>query len=300
MSHPDRPTAKGRGSQLNPPNRFGEPQPDLDQIEDEEYLASLLKRPTEYLPDHSKSIVTENDSPDVGFRYSINPYRGCSHGCSYCYARPTHEFLGLNAGLDFETKIFVKESAPDLFREFLAKESWKPEPIALSGVTDCYQPGERKFRLTRGCLEVAVEAQQPMSIITKNALVLRDLDLLQALAAAHLVHVHLSITTLDKNLARSMEPRTSTPRARLQAVRKLADAGVPVGVCVAPVIPGLNDSEIPAILAAAKEAGAGRADILLRLPLTVAPVFREWLPKDFARPDSSESKDGFGVRVEEG
>jgi DNA repair photolyase len=280
MSHPDRPTAKGRGSQLNPPNRFGGPQPDFDEVEDEEYLESLLKRPTEYLPDLSKSIVTENDSPDVGFRYSINPYRGCSHGCSYCYARPTHEFLGLNAGLDFETKIFVKEAAPNLFREFLAKDRWRPEPIALSGVTDCYQPGERRFRLTRGCLEVAVEAQQPMSIITKNALILRDQDLLQALAAADLVHVHLSITTLDKDLARSMEPRTSTPRARLHAVKTLAEAGIPVGVCVAPMIPGLNESEIPAILAAAKEAGAmGAGYILLRLPLTVAPVFREWLER---------------------
>jgi DNA repair photolyase len=280
MSYAERPIAKGRGSQSNPPNRFGGPQPDLEQIEDAEYLEDLLNRPTEYLPDHSKGIVTENDSPDVGFRYSINPYRGCSHGCSYCYARPTHEFLGLNAGLDFETKIFVKESAPELFREFLTKDNWKPEPIAMSGVTDCYQPGERRFRLTRGCLEVAVEAQQPMSIITKNALVVRDLDLLQALAAANLVHVHLSITTLDATLARSMEPRTSTPAARLQAVRALADAGIPVGVLIAPVIPGLNDSEIPSILAAARNAGAaGAGYIMLRLPLTVAPVFREWLER---------------------
>jgi DNA repair photolyase len=280
MSFAERPIAKGRGSQLNPTNRFGGPQPDLEQIEDAEYLEALLNRPTEYLPDQTKGIVTENDSPDVGCRYSINPYRGCSHGCSYCYARPTHEFLGLNAGLDFETKIFVKESAPELFREFLTKDSWKPEPIAMSGVTDCYQPGERKFCLTRGCLEVAVEAQQPMSIITKNALVLRDLDLLQALAPAKLVHVHLSITTLDAALARSMEPRTSTPAARLRAVRALADAGIPVGVCIAPVIPGLNDSEIPSVLRAAREAGAaGAGYILLRLPLTVAPVFREWLER---------------------
>src|SRR5581483_3099915 len=146
MPNDDRPAAKGRGSQLNPPNRFGGPQADLEQIEDEEYLERLLHRPTEYLPDHSKSIVTENDSPDVGFRYSINPYRGCSHGCSYCYARPTHEFLGLNAGLDFETKIFVKEDAPELFREFLSRETWKPEEIVMSGVTDPYQPAERDFQ----------------------------------------------------------------------------------------------------------------------------------------------------------
>ena len=291
MSYPDRPTAKGRGAQSNPPNRFGGPLPDLEHIDDEEYLQSLLNRPTEYFPDHTKSIVAENDSPDVGFRYSINPYRGCSHGCSYCYARPTHEFLGLNAGLDFETKIFVKESAPELFREFLAKDSWKPESIAMSGVTDCYQPGERKFRLTRGCLEVAVEAQQPMSIITKNALVVRDLDLLQALAAASLVHIHLSITTLDPKLAGSMEPRTSTPAARLRAVKALADAGIPVRVAVAPVIPGLNDSEIPAILRAAKEAGAwGAGYILLRLPWTVAPVFHEWLQRTL--PDRLERIEG--------
>jgi DNA repair photolyase len=291
MSFADRPSAKGRGSQVNPPHRFGGPQADLEQVEDEEYLQNLLHRPTTYLPDHSRSIVTRNDSPDVGFRYSVNPYRGCSHGCSYCYARPTHEFLGLNAGLDFETKIFVKEAAPELFREFLARDNWNPEPIALSGVTDCYQPGERRFRLTRGCLEVAVEAQQPMSIITKNALVVRDLDLLRELAAANLVHVHLSITTLDAGLARSMEPRTSTPTARLRAVTALAQAGIPVGVCVAPVIPGLNDSEIPAILAAAKEAGAKEAGyILLRLPLTVAPVFHEWLERTL--PDRVQRIEG--------
>ncbi len=291
MANAERPTAKGRGSQLDPPNRFGGPQADFGQIEDEAYLEQLLHRPTEYLPDHSKSIVTENESPDVGFRYSINPYRGCQHGCSYCYARPTHEFLGLNAGLDFETKIFVKMSAPELFRDFLASESWNPEAIAMSGVSDCYQPGERRFRLTRGCLEVAVEAQQPMSIITKNALVLRDLDLLRDLAAGDLVHVYLSVTTLDNGLARSMEPRTSTPTARLRAVRVLADAGIPVGVSIAPIIPGLNESEIPAILAAAKAAGAGTAGyIMLRLPLTVAPVFHEWLERTL--PDQVQRIEG--------
>src|SRR5262249_13357517 len=275
MSEADRPLAKGRGSQVNPPHRFGGPQIDWQEIEDEEYRESLLKRPTEYLPDHSKSVVTKNDSHAVGFRHSLNPYRGCSHGCSYCYARPTHEFLGLSAGLDFETKIFVKERAPELFREFLAQDSWQPEPIAMSGVTDCYQPGERLFRLTRGCLAVAVEARQPMSIITKNALVVRDLDLLWELAAAHLVHVQVSITTLDASLARSMEPRTSTPAARLRAVRALAEAGVPVRVLAAPVIPGLNDSELPAILAAAKEAGGRAAGWGPgRRPLTRAPGFR--------------------------
>jgi DNA repair photolyase len=277
------PQAKGRGSQIDPPNRFGLPYhiPDLEQVEhDEEYLASLHDRPTEYLPDRSRTIVTENDSPDVGFRYSVNPYRGCSHGCSYCYARPTHEYLGLSAGLDFETKIFFKEDAAHLFRDFLSRDKWKPEAIALSGVTDPYQPAERRYLLTRGCLEVAVEAFQPISIITKNALVLRDLDLISQLAAADLVHVNMSVTTLDANLARTMEPRTSTPAARLAAVKTLREAGVPVRVLVAPIIPGLNDSEIPAILAAASEAGAqGAGFTMLRLPFTVAPVFLEWLTR---------------------
>lgn len=279
----DLPLAHGRGSQINPPNRFGEPwyEADLEQVEhDQEYLDRLRSRPTEYILDDSKSIVSENNSPDVDFRFSMNPYRGCAHGCSYCYARPYHEYLGWNAGLDFETKILVKEKAPKLFREFLCRDAWKPEAIAMSGVTDCYQPAERQYRLTRGCLEVAAEAQQPIGIITKNALVLRDLDLLQGMAASSLVHVNLSITTLDAGLARSMEPRTSTPAARLRAVKELSEAGVPVRVLIAPVIPGLNETEIPAILNAAKEAGAmGAGYVLLRLPLSVAPVFREWLER---------------------
>lgn len=279
----DKPVARGRGSQINPPHRFGGPWYELDfeHVEsDPEYLESLRSRPTEYIPDNSKTIVTQNNSPDVGFRYSINPYRGCAHGCAYCYARPTHEYLGWSAGLDFETKILVKEKAPQLFREFLCRDSWQPETIALSGVTDCYQPIERDYKLTRGCLEVAIEAQQPMSIITKNALVVRDLDLIKQLATGNLVHVNISLTSLDADLARTMEPRTSTPAARLRAIKELSGAGVPVRVLIAPVIPGLNDSEIPQILKAAKEAGAmGAGYVLLRLPLTVAPVFMEWLQR---------------------
>jgi len=284
MAESEIPNVRGRGSHLDPPNRFGGPSFafEPEQFEgDAEDFDALDRRPTEYLPDRSRTIVVENDSPDVGFRYSINPYRGCAHGCSYCFARPTHEFLGLNAGLDFETKILVKHDAPGLFRAFLMRERWVPEPIALSGVTDCYQPCEREFRLTRRCLEVAVEARQPMVLITKNALVVRDIDLLRDLASDSLVHANFSITTLDASLARSMEPRTSTPAARLRAVAALADAGVPVRVLIAPVIPGLNDAEIPALLAAAKEAGARSAGFtLLRLPLTVAPVFREWLERE--------------------
>lgn len=275
------PQPKGRGSHVNPPNRFGglHDVPDLEHVgHDEEYLDALERPGTKYIPDRTCSVVTHNNSPDICFSYSLNPYRGCAHGCSYCFARQTHEYLGFSAGLDFETKILVKHDAPLLFREFLARDDWDPEPVVLSGVTDCYQPAERQFRLTRSCLEVAAEARQPISIVTKNALVLRDLDLLRALAAEGLLHVNVSITTLDASLARSMEPRTSTPAARLRAVRGLSEAGIPVRVLLAPIIPGLNDLEIPALLAAAAAAGARAAGyMLVRLPLTVAPVFLEWL-----------------------
>ncbi len=290
MDGPKRPTARGRGSPIEPPNRFGGTyhEIDLSLVEDDaEYLDSLTRRATEYLPDRSRSIVAENQSPDVGFRYSINPYRGCMHGCSYCYARPTHEYLGLNAGLDFESKILVKEDAPRLFREFLQRPRWTPEPIALSGVTDCYQPAERRYRLTRGCLETALECRQPMTIITKNGLITRDLDVLSEMARHRLVHAYLSVTTLDPELSREMEPRTSLPAIRLRAIRSLAEAGVPVGVMVAPVVPGLTEPEIPAILRAAHEAGARVAGhILLRLPLAVAPIFEEWLRR--TRPGMAE------------
>ena len=272
---PDKPTRpKGRAAHSSPPNRFEKVhvEPDYEQLEhDEEFLEALGTRPTEFLPDTSQTIISENDSPDVPFRYSLNPYRGCEHGCAYCYARPTHEYFGLNAGLDFESKIFVKHRAPELFREFLARDRWQSELIAMSGVTDCYQPAERQFRLTRGCLEVALEARQPMGIITKNALVLRDLDLLGEMARLNLVHVHLSVTSLDEELARTMEPRTSRPAARLRAITALTAAGVPTSAMVAPVIPGLNDSEIPALLAALAAAGAIKAGYtLVRLPLAVA------------------------------
>lgn len=269
------------GSHINPPNRFESKyaEPDLEQLEwDDEYLSR--PRRIEYLDDQSKSIVTENDSPDLNFRFSVNPYRGCAHGCSYCYARPFHEYLGYNAGLDFETKIMVKRDAPKLFRDFLSRSDWQPELIAFSGITDCYQPAEREFQLTRQCLEVASEANQPVGIVTKNALVVRDLDILQSMAQRSLVNVSLSITTLDPELAREMEPRTSIPAARLRAIRELSAAGVPTKVMVSPIIAGLNDHEIPAILQAAKEAGARSASyIILRLPLTVEPVFLEWLER---------------------
>lgn len=271
------------GSRLDPPNRFESvhAEPDFDHLEwDTEYLAERANRKIEYIENSSKSIVTENNSPDLNFRFSLNPYNGCAHGCAYCYARPYHEFLGYNAGLDFETKIVVKRDAPKLFRDFLARDSWRSELIAFSGITDCYQPAERTFRLTRGCLQVAVEANQPIGIVTKNALVVRDMDILRSMAEQRLAHVCVSVTTLDPELARVMEPRTSTPTARLRAIKELSAAGVPTKVMVSPIIPGLNDSEIPAILEAAKDAGASSASyILLRLPLTVEPVFLEWLER---------------------
>ena len=247
---------------------------------------------TEYFPDDSRSIVSENDSPDIPFRYSLNPYRGCQHGCSYCYARPTHEYLGLNAGLDFESKILVKHRAPELFRDWLNRDRWDPELIAFSGITDCYQPAERRFELTRRCLSVALEARQPIGIVTKNSLVTRDTDLLAQMASHRVVRVTFSITTLDESLCRQMEPRTSTPSARLRAIRALSDAGIPTCVLVAPIIPGLNDSELAQILSVAKQAGAQAASYnLLRLPLTVRPVFLEWLERTQAdRKDRVEAR----------
>ena len=251
--------AKGRGANVQPANPYlaVRREDDFEHLAgDEDFLAELGRPPTEYLPDESQSIVAENDSPDVGFRYSVNPYRGCAHGCSYCYARPSHEYLGFSAGLDFETKVLVKHRAADLLRAWLGRPSWQPETIAFSGVTDCYQPAERQFQLTRGCLAVAAECRQPIGIITKNALVRRDVDLLSELAAHGAVRVYISVTTLDAKLARVMEPRTSSPEARLRAMRELNAAGVPAHLMLAPVIPGLNDSEIPAILQAARDAGA--------------------------------------------
>lgn len=283
-SLPRRPTMKGRGTSLPLGNRFEKltREDDFDDVspEDEQFWQSLQRVKTEYLEDQTESIVSENNSPDIGFRYSINPYRGCSHGCAYCYARPSHEYLGFNSGLDFESKIMVKYRAAELLRTFLMKEGWKAETIVFSGVTDCYQAAERDFRLTRQCLEVAAKAYQPIGIITKNALVVRDIDLLQTLAEKNAAQVYISITTLRSELARILEPRTSTPLARLTAIERLSAAGVLVGVMIGPVIPGLNDVEIPAILEAAASAGAKSAGMnLLRLPRDVKPIFIDWLER---------------------
>lgn len=267
----------GRGTKSLPMNRFDE----RGCVPDPDHEPDQFSAPnTTFIDDASRSIIAFNDSPDVGFNAGVNPYRGCEHGCIYCYARPTHEYFGFSAGLDFETKIMVKHEAPNLLRAALAKKSWKPQTIAISGVTDCYQPIERKLALTRRCLEVLAEFNNPVAIITKNHLVARDADILGKLAAVNAAAVHISLTTLDVSLNRVMEPRTSLPQQRLEAISRLRDAGIPVGVLLAPVIPGLTDHEIPQLLDAAAKAGAGYASfVMLRLPFAVAPLFEEWLGK---------------------
>jgi len=237
---------------------------------------------TVLLRDVSRKIIAYNDSPDVGFEASVNPYRGCEHGCVYCYARPTHEYLGFSAGLDFESRILVKEDAPQLLREELSSGKWRPQVIAMSGVTDAYQPIEKHLRLTRGCLEVLSEFRNPVAIITKNHLITRDVDLLKELAAHDAVAVFVSVTTLDPALARRMEPRASRPSLRLDAIRYLREAGVPVGVMVAPVVPAITDHEIPAIIEASAKAGAESASfVLMRLPFGVRELFTRWLEEYF-------------------
>jgi len=289
-----RPARKGRGARANPTGRFERAriEPDLEALADwlsgddpagisdpADPREGADRRPsTQAIPDPSRTALTTNDSPDIPFDTSLNPYRGCEHGCAYCYARPTHEYLGYSAGLDFETKILVKERAPELLRKELSAPRWKPQVVALSGVTDAYQPLERKLEITRRCVEVFAEFLNPISIVTKNALVTRDLDLFRPLAEVNAVSVDVSITTLDARLQRALEPRASAPHERLRAVEKLAKAGIPVGVNVAPIIPGLTDAETPALLQAAANAGARRAGhIVLRLPHGLRELFDDWL-----------------------
>lgn len=266
---------RGRGVPANPPNRFRP----LHYVPDHESPGEESPSPrTRFFRDTTRRVISSNESPDVGFDKSLNPYRGCEHGCAYCYARPTHEYLGLSAGLDFESQIFVKEDAPGLLRRELSSPSWKPQTIAISGVTDAYQPVERGLGLTRRCLEVLTEFRNPTAIVTKNHLVTRDVDLLQELARHRAVLVSVSITTLDDDLRRRLEPRTSSPKRRLDAVRALSQAGIPTAVMVAPVIPGLTEPEIPRILEQAAMAGAAHARYLvLRLPHALSSVFTDWL-----------------------
>jgi DNA repair photolyase len=272
---------KGRGAQIKTANRFLKAEYVTDHIEglDEQLLGST---PTQVFEETSRKIVNKVDSPDLGFSYSMNPYQGCEHGCIYCYARNTHEYYGFSAGLDFESKIIVKKNAPRLLEQQLLNRNWESVPIQLSGNTDCYQPLERTYRLTRGMLEVLLRYQNPVGIITKNSLITRDLDLLQALAHQHLVHVYISITTLDEKLRSQLEPRTASAAKRLSTVEQLAKAGIPTGVMIAPIIPGLNHHEIPEIVKAAADRGALATGVqVVRLNGSIGKIFEDWLRKNF-------------------
>ena len=275
----------GRGASWSPANRFEKLHVDLtdvDVVDVDPDDGDRPRRATQFFRDGTKTIISRNSSPDVGFETSLNPYRGCEHGCIYCYARPTHEYLGFSAGLDFESKIMVKMDAPELLRAELESPKWKPQVLVMSGVTDPYQPVERKLRITRGCLEVLAKFRNPVAIITKNRLVARDVDLLGELAIHKAAAVNISVTSLDSELQRVLEPRTSPPSARLETVSALRAAGIPVGVMVAPIIPGLTDHEVPKILEACAKAGAQFAGYtIVRLPWAVAPLFEHWLEEHF-------------------
>ncbi len=281
----------GRGAGFNPPNRFEtlavEKAPDdlADYFQDPEPERNIL---TQFYIDHTRSVLAKNESPDLGFTYSLNPYRGCEHGCIYCYARPTHEYLGFSSGLDFETKIMVKPNADESLDKQFRSRAWEPQVVMLSGNTDCYQPIERKLQITRRCLEVFLRHRNPLIIVTKNALVERDLDLLEELASMNLVFVTISITSLNRDLLRRMEPRTSTPERRLDSVEKLSRKGIPVGVNACPIIPGLNDAEIPSILEAVSgRGGTHAAYTVVRLPHAVKDLFIDWLQREMPERSSA-------------
>ncbi len=288
---PPSPAIHGRSASWNPANRFEKLHIDLGDVDlvqiDPTEDDGRPRRETQFFRDGTKTIIARNQSPDVGFETSINPYRGCEHGCIYCFARPTHEYLGLSAGLDFESKIMVKPDAPKLLEAELSSPKWEPQALIMSGVTDPYQPVERKLRITRGCLEVLAKFRNPVAIITKNRLVTRDIDLLGELARHNASAVNVSVTSLDPNIQGVLEPRTSSPKARLEAVAMLRAAGIPVGVMVAPVIPGLTDHEVPRIVEACAKAGAQFAGYtIVRLPWAIAPLFEHWLDEHF--PEKKE------------
>lgn len=283
---PDGRQEAGRAAQFNPQNRFlrgayiQEHPEGIDDWEQE-------SRKTEWIYDHSKSIVNEVDSADVGIVYSANPYQGCEHGCIYCYARNSHEYWGYSAGLDFESKIIVKRNAPELLRQFFNRKNYRPDVLSLSGNTDCYQPIERQMKLTRQMLEICLEHRNPVGVITKNALVLRDLDILEALAARQLTRVYISLTGTDESMRLAMEPRTATYKKRLEVVAALAAKKIPVGIMNAPIIPGLNDHQMHDVLKAAAEAGADwAAYTMVRLNGAIGSIFEDWLRKTF--PDRAD------------
>jgi len=277
---------RGRGARSNHSGRF-ESERRMTFDDGWETLGELDAFRTEVYEEPARSIITTNKSPDISFDQSINPFRGCEHGCVYCYARPSHCYLGHSAGLDFETKLYAKTNAAQLLEKELASKAYRPKVIALGTNTDPYQPIEREHRITRQILEVLERTNHPVGIVTKNALVLRDVDILSRMAARGLAKVALSVTTLDRRIARAMEPRATTPPKRIEAIRGLAEAGIPVSVMVAPIVPGLTDSETERILEAARDAGATEAGyVLLRLPLELKDVFREWLASEF--PDRAD------------
>lgn len=278
-----RPPKKGRGATYNPAVRYHSTE---TQAVDDGWSTQEPQAPlrTSLTPDSARAVISYNQSPDIPFDRAINPFRGCEHGCIYCYARPSHAWLGLSPGLDFESRLFYKPEAASLLRAELGKSGYRPAPIALGSNTDAYQPAERELRITRSIIEVLAETRHPLTLITKSALVERDLDLLAPMAEAGLVRVAVSFSTADAELARSLEPRASSPLRRLKTLETLAQAGIPVGTLIAPVIPALTDTETENLLSLARNAGASFADyVLLRLPLEVAPLFREWL--DAHRPD---------------
>lgn len=285
-------TLRGRGTSISPTGRFERynSENDAEYLEhraQEEDLSCGVQAKTELFTDTSRSIISTNDSPDVGMEASINPYRGCEHGCIYCFARPYHEYLGMSAGVDFETKIFVKHEAAKLLEKELAAPSWKPKVFMLSGVTDCYQPIEKDLRITRACLEVLHDFRNPASIVTKNYLVTRDIDLFEKMHEWNGISVHMSITTLDGKLVRLMEPRASQPLMRFRAIEAMAKRGIPTSMIIGPVLPGLTDHEIPALLKSAADAGAQSAHYtLLRLPYGVEDLFETWLHEHY--PDRAE------------
>ncbi|HKP04548.1 MAG TPA: PA0069 family radical SAM protein [Chthoniobacterales bacterium] len=289
---PPLPAIHGRSASWNPANRFEKLHVDLGdedvvQIAPTSAEEEKPRRETQFFRDLTKTIIARNDSPDVGFETSLNPYRGCEHGCIYCFARPTHEYLGFSAGLDFESRIMVKTDAAKLLEAELSSPKWEPQTLVMSGVTDPYQPVERKLRITRSCLEVLVKFRNPVAIITKNRLVTRDIDLLGDLARDNASAVNVSVTSLDPKVQRVLEPRTSSPAARLEAIAALHGAGIPVGVMVAPIIPGLTDHEVPRIVEACAKAGAQFAGYtIVRLPWAIAPLFEHWLDEHF--PDKKE------------
>ncbi len=277
---PDAERRRGRGARSNRSSRYDEGKR-VAFDDGWESLATLDSFRTDVMDERAKSIIATNDSPDLSFDQSINPYRGCEHGCIYCYARPTHAYLGHSPGLDFETKIYAKVNAPELLEQELSRRNYVPKTIALGAVTDPYQPAERDRGISRRILEVLDRASHPVGIVTKSAGIVRDIDILARMAERRLVKVAISVTTLDRQLARSMEPRAATPPKRLEAIQRLSEAGVPVSVLTAPIIPALNDSEIESILEAAYKAGAREAGfVVLRLPLELKELFREWLETD--------------------